>query len=200
MSGTPDHAEARRLPDDWYDGTVPDNFVFDSSNHIHTSYSFRRFTSRVAGAMTLGHGAAIYLNSMFDLGPDARVEIGAYAMLNCVSIICDAAVTIGAYGLISWNVVLVDNLRAPRALKERRAYIDALLAHDLRALSLLQSPRPIAIGENVWIGHDAVILPGVSIGKGSIVGARTMVTESIPDFTVVAGNPARIIRYLEPPP
>ena len=197
MSEARIHGEARRLPDDWYDGTVPNNVVFDSSNRIDTSYSFRRFKSGLANAMTLAHGAAIYLNSMFDLGPDARVEIGAYAMLNGVSIICNSMVSIGAYGLISWNVVLIDNLRAPRGVKERRAYLDALLGNNLRALSLQESPRPIVIGENVWIGHDAVVLPGISIGKGSIVGARTVVTESIPDYAVVAGNPARIIRYLE---
>jgi acetyltransferase-like isoleucine patch superfamily enzyme len=192
--------EGRRLPDDWYDGFVPSNVVFDESNHIDTSYSFRRFRSRAARAMTLGRGAAIYVNSMFDLGPDARVSIGDYAMLNGVSIICDTSVTIGAYGLISWNVLLIDNLRAPRIVKERRAYLDALLrgGGGPGARDLGDSPRPILIGENVWIGHDAVVVPGVSIGKGSIVGARTVVTESIPDFSIVAGNPARITRRLEP--
>jgi len=192
------HGEGRRLPDDWYDGVVPSNVIFDASNHIHTSYSFRRFKSRAPEAMTLGHGAAIYLNSMFDLGRDARVIIGDYAMLNGVSIICDASVTIGAYGLISWNVVLIDNLRAPRMPNERRAYLDRLLRKDPNAPALGETPAPIVIGENVWIGHDAVVLPGVSIGRGSIVGARTVVTQSIPEFAVVAGNPARIIRRLEP--
>jgi acetyltransferase-like isoleucine patch superfamily enzyme len=120
-------------------------------------------------------------------------------MLNGVSIICDAAVTIGAYGLISWNVVLIDNLRAPRSRLERRAYLDAVLGNQRDSISLPESPRPIAIGENVWIGHDAIVLPGVSIGKGSIVGARAVVKEPVPDFAVVAGNPARIIRYLEAP-
>lgn len=50
------------------------------------------------------------------------------------------------------------------------------------------------IGHDVWIGHNAMILPGVNIGNGVIVGAGSVVTRDLPDWSVVAGNPARIIR------
>ena len=66
-------------------------------------------------------------------------------------------------------------------------------------LPLRRQPKPIVIGDNVWIGHDSVVLPGVKIGNGSIVGARSVVTESIPDFAVAVGNPARVIRRLTEP-
>ena len=188
----------RRLVEDWYDGVIPDNVVFDSSNYLETSYAFRPFRSRQERALTLGRGAAIYGNTTFDLGPRARAEIGAFTMLNGVEIICDEAIQIGDFGLISWNVVLMDNYRAPRSVTKRRCYLDALLRNDERALELQEHARPITIGENVWIGHDSVVLPGVTIGPGSIVGARSVVYESIPAFGVAAGNPARVIRYLEP--
>jgi len=58
---------------------------------------------------------------------------------------------------------------------------------------------PIRVERNVWIGFDACILPGVTIGEGSVVGAKSVVTESVPPFTVVAGNPARVIRTLDDP-
>jgi acetyltransferase-like isoleucine patch superfamily enzyme len=54
----------------------------------------------------------------------------------------------------------------------------------------------IAIGDNVWIGRGAMILPGVSIGDHSIVGAGSIVTADVPPRTVVAGNPARVRREL----
>jgi acetyltransferase-like isoleucine patch superfamily enzyme len=57
--------------------------------------------------------------------------------------------------------------------------------------------KPISIGRNVWIGFDCVVLPGVTIGDGSIVGARSVVTEDVPPLTTVAGNPARVIRKIE---
>lgn len=54
--------------------------------------------------------------------------------------------------------------------------------------------RPITVGDDVWIGTRCIILPGVAIGKGVIVGAGSVVTKSVPDYVVVAGNPARIVK------
>jgi virginiamycin A acetyltransferase len=51
------------------------------------------------------------------------------------------------------------------------------------------------IGNDVWIGYDALIMPGVNVGNGAIVGARSVVTKDIPPYCIVAGNPAKIIRY-----
>jgi acetyltransferase-like isoleucine patch superfamily enzyme len=57
--------------------------------------------------------------------------------------------------------------------------------------------RPIHICEGAWVGAGATVLPGVTIGKYAIVGAASVVTKDVPDYAVVAGNPARIIRYLD---
>lgn len=53
---------------------------------------------------------------------------------------------------------------------------------------------PIRIGDDVWIGARAIVLPGVSIGHGAIVGAGSVVTRDVPDFAAVAGVPARVLR------
>jgi virginiamycin A acetyltransferase len=54
---------------------------------------------------------------------------------------------------------------------------------------------PIEIGSDCWVGTEAMIFGGTTIGHGSIVGARAVVTKDVPPFAVVAGNPARVIRY-----
>jgi acetyltransferase-like isoleucine patch superfamily enzyme len=133
---------------------------------------------------------------MFDVGPEGRVDIGEYAMLNGVRIICDNRVEIGDYALISWNVVLMDTHRASRDAGARRRALEALAKSPVRRLPSAEGD-PIRIGPNVWIGFDACVLPGVTIGEGSIVGARSVVTEDIPPFCIAAGNPARIVRALE---
>ena len=58
-----------------------------------------------------------------------------------------------------------------------------------------QKERPVYIGNDVWIGSRVTILPGVKIGNGVIVGAGAVVSRDVPDFAVVVGNPAKIVRY-----
>ena len=57
--------------------------------------------------------------------------------------------------------------------------------------------EPIYIGDDVWIGHRVILLPGVHIGNGCVVGAGAVVTKDIPPYAVVAGVPAKVIRYRE---
>lgn len=58
----------------------------------------------------------------------------------------------------------------------------------------LYSKGPVIIEDNVWIGEKTSILPGVHIGQGSIIGANSVVTKDVPAYSVVAGNPAKIIK------
>lgn len=58
----------------------------------------------------------------------------------------------------------------------------------------LEAAQPISIADNVWIGGGAVILPGVTVGENSVVGAGAVVTRDVPPNTVVVGNPARAVR------
>ena len=60
------------------------------------------------------------------------------------------------------------------------------------------TPRPVKIGNKAWIGWESLILKGVTIGDYAIVGARAVVTKDVPPHCVAAGNPARIIRQIEP--
>ncbi len=60
----------------------------------------------------------------------------------------------------------------------------------------IEYARPITVGNNVWIGGSATILPGVTIGNNVVIGAGSVVTKDVPDNVVVAGNPARVIKHL----
>ena len=73
-------------------------------------------------------------------------------------------------------------------------------AHMLQAEARNQGweeAKPIVIEDNVWLGGSAILLPGVRIGRNAVVGAGAVVTRSVPANTVVAGNPARVIREIE---
>ena len=56
--------------------------------------------------------------------------------------------------------------------------------------------KPVTIGDNVWFGGNCVVLPGVTIGNNVVVGAGSVVTKNVPDNAVIAGNPAKILKYI----
>jgi acetyltransferase-like isoleucine patch superfamily enzyme len=187
----------RKLDWDWYDGMVPENVVLEEQAYLETSYSFLHFRSRVPEAVRIGHGSTIYLGCMFDLGANARVQVGRCSLVNGAWIICDSRIEIGEYALIAWNVVLMDSYRAPFDPKRRSEALRRMSRQSLRRLVEEIEPRPIRIERNVWIGFDSCVLPGVTIGEGAIVGARSVVAEDVPPYTLAAGNPARVIREIK---
>ena len=184
-----------KIPGDWYDGEIPDNVVLDEGSLIETAHAFSLFRSRLSCGLRMHPGASAYGGTMFDVGPEGSVELGRCAMLNAVRLICDAHIEIGDHALFSWNVVVMDSYREPFALDDRRRYREEVAAG--RTPSVRAPAHPVRIGDNVWVGFGSCILPGISIGEGSIVGARSVVTEPVPPYTLVAGNPARVIRTLD---
>lgn len=72
----------------------------------------------------------------------------------------------------------------------------AVMAHGVMATPL--RGKPVCIGDNVYIGYGAIILPGVTIGDNCIIGAGAVVTRDIPEWSVAVGNPARVIKTRDP--
>jgi len=103
-----------------------------------------------------------------------------------VTISVGERVEIGADCLIADRVFIADNHGHPLDPERRRQ----------RQKVLPEEIKPIKIGNNVWIGYQSVILRGVTIGDNSIVGANSVVSKDVPANTVVAGNPAVIVRTL----
>jgi len=59
------------------------------------------------------------------------------------------------------------------------------------------TPKRVKIGSNVWIGSNVTILPSVEIGDGAVVGAGSVVTKNVPEYSIVAGNPAKVIKTIK---
>ncbi len=115
-------------------------------------------------------------------GPNGRLAIGDGSFINYgTSISADSLVSIGADCRIGTYVIILDNNFHS-------------LEPELRDVK--PESAPVIIGEKVWLGARVVVLPGVSIGDGSVIGAGSVVTRDIPARSLAAGVPARVIRDL----
>jgi maltose O-acetyltransferase len=113
-----------------------------------------------------------------DYGTNIAVGDRFYANAGCTVLDC-ARIQIGD------NVLLGPNVQLYAATHP----LDASLRRDG-----LEYAEPITIGDDVWIGGAAIVLPGVTVGDRAIVGAGSVVTNDVPADAVVAGNPARVLR------
>jgi acetyltransferase-like isoleucine patch superfamily enzyme len=136
------------------------------------------------GHLMMEAGSKLIINGNFSIESGGRVSIGKNAVLELgsgyiahnVFIVCKDKITIGNGATISHNVVIRDND-----------------AHEIIDEGYV-SVKPIEIGNHVWIGTNVTILKGVKIGNGAIVGANSLINKNIPEKTIVAGIPAKIIR------
>jgi acetyltransferase-like isoleucine patch superfamily enzyme len=187
------------IPDDWYPGGgIPLNAQVDPSAYVASSFSFRNFRSEQPAGVVLEESSSLYDSATLYINPAGRVRFGAFAMMAGGALFCDAAIEIGAYCLVAWNVLIMDSTIVSMDVEERRAQLEAAAFHRSRWLGPARLSRPVRIGRNVWISFSACILPGVTIGDHSIVGARAVVRDDVPPYSVVAGNPARVVRSLDP--
>lgn len=125
-----------------------------------------------------------------------HISIGEYCYIGEQSHIWSAKnITIGDRVLISHNVNIFDNLTHPISARSRHEHYRKIITSG-HPTSIDLDESPIQIGNDVWIGCQSIIMKGVTIGEGAIIGAGSVVTKSVPPYTIVGGNPAKVIRKL----
>jgi len=134
---------------------------------------------------------------------NAVIQIGDNVYIGASNIYCSSNIVIGNNVLISWGVKIYDH-NSHSLSPEDRIYDIRLAGINIRkgvSLTLNKNwnnvvTEPIYIKDNVWIGMDATILKGVTIGENSIIAAGSVVTKDVEPNTIVGGNPAKIIKKL----
>jgi acetyltransferase-like isoleucine patch superfamily enzyme len=172
--------KGRHLPHDWYAAPVPDNVELGERCWIYSSYAFLHYRSRQAVGVRIGHDTGVYVGTMFEVGRTGSVQIGDLSTLVGPIINTHGTVTIGSYVFIAHEVVIADHFAAVPPADDRDE----------------PGAASIAIADNTWIGARAVLLSGAKIGEGSIVGAGSVIDFEVEPFSVVAGNPASVVRRL----
>lgn len=129
-----------------------------------------------------GKSENAFVNPRFycDYGKNIEVGKNFYANYNC-TILDVAKVMIGDNCMLAPNVAI---------------YTAGHPVHPLTRNTLYEYGIEITIGDNVWIGGNTVICPGAHIGSNTVIGAGSVVTRDIPDYSIAAGNPCRVIRSI----
>ena len=171
----------RHVESDWWDEPIPPNVDFGEGFYCETAQIFRFMRNERRRAQSLW---AI----TFPVTPVARLpsakgpcSVGDFTLLNGALVMAEERIEIGSHCLISWNVGIADSDFHP--LEPAQRLIDA---QALAPFYKDRPPRPklrtapVIIADNVWIGMNAIILKGVTIGENSVVAAGAVVTKSVP--------------------
>ena len=134
-------------------------------------------------------GKGVWIETPFLCDYGAYINIGENTFINANCIFIDNNdITIGANGLIGPHVQIY-TAEHPIKAAER-------IIKSEEGMRYLTSSRPVSIGDNVWIGGNSVIFPGITIGNNVTIGAGSVVTKSIPDNVLAYGNPCKIQKEL----
>ena len=147
-----------------------------------------------------GRRSKIYASVRMDTPPYRRFSLGRRSVIESYSCINNAVgdVLIGDYTRIGLHNTVIGPVTIGSHVNLAQGVVVTALNHNFsdRSLRIDQqgiSTQPVTISDDVWVGANAVILPGVSIGTHAVVAAGAVVTKDVPPYTVVAGVPARVI-------
>jgi maltose O-acetyltransferase len=128
-------------------------------------------------------GEGVWLEPPFFCDHGSNIRLGERVFFNFNCVVLDVArVTIGSDTLFGPAVQIYTATHPLDASVRRQG---------------LEAGKPVVIGADVWVGGGAIILPGVTIGARSVIGAGSVVTKDVPEGVFAAGNPCRVIRALE---
>jgi putative colanic acid biosynthesis acetyltransferase WcaF len=137
-------------------------------------FAWRRFLLRLFGAKV---GRKVLLRPTVRVTYPWKTEIGDYSWVgDHVELYSLDCISIGSHSVIS-----------------QRSYL-CTGSHDMADLAFSYITAPISVGDQVWIASDVFVAPGVKVGRGAVVGARSTVLKDVPPGVVVIGEPARVVR------
>lgn len=187
------------IDNDWYPRGIPSNVTFAKSVFVDSSYGFAGFHSRQAVGLFIDEASGCYDRSSFFTSSLGEIRIGRFTVLNGTTLICKKHITIGDHCMLAWGSVLTDSWldASLHSVEARRTLLKKTADDPSRQYPFFGEAKPVVLEDNCWVGFDAVILPGVRLGRGCVVGCKTVVESDVPPYAVITGSPAKIIRYLD---
>jgi galactoside O-acetyltransferase len=158
-----------------------------------TTIAWRRLKQVSGNRLTVGENSIIHAEISFEQS-GGRIQIGSRTFVGRSDLVCYRSLVIGDDVIMSWGITVVDHDSHSIEWAERR--------DDVRNWGKGQKDwqhvahAPVVVGNKAWVGFNASILKGVTIGEGAVIGACSVVTCDIPPYSLAVGNPARVVRSL----
>ena len=154
--------------------------------------------------LEIGEGSHVFANLSL-LRPEARITIGKRCRIGASTVIAAQSIEIGDDVLMAWGITLMDTdahsllweQRKNDAIQCYKDYLDDRENFIKNKDWSHVGTAGIKIGDKVWIGFNAAVLKGVTIGERSVIGACSLVTEDVPPDSVVTGNPGRVVKRID---
>ncbi|MBV9979721.1 acyltransferase [Bradyrhizobium sp.] len=148
-----------------------------------------------SGKIVIGPNSQV-LGDLSTFAHGGEIRIGEWCYIGEASRIWSAAlIELGDRVLVSHSVNIFDSLTHPLHAAARHAQVKQIFEHG-HPQTLVLDENPVKIRDDAWIGAGAMILRGVTVGEGGIVAAGAVVTRDVPAYSIVAGNPAVLVREL----
>lgn len=158
--------------------------------------------SRNRTYLTIGEDCIVSGSFIFE-SEGGKISIGNHCFIGGSTFISHSAIEIGNNVTIAWGGTIYDHDSHSLNYLDRRKDIDIELDDIRNGRNFVKNKnwdivnsKPIQICDDVWIGMNVIVLKGVTIGRGAIVGAGSVVTKNVPEWTMVAGNPAKVVKLL----
>lgn len=155
--------------------------------------NYRGMRRRPPSVLSIGAGS-IFEGSIAADRSGCSVTIGERTFFGQSTIVTAERVDIGDDVLVSWGCTIVDH--DSHSLDWQQRQHDVTDHYQGRKDWQAVPVRPVRIGNKAWIGFNVIILKGVTVGEGAMVAAGSVVRHDVPDYTLVAGNPAVVVRSL----
>lgn len=179
--------------------SVPESTIFldGTSIRFDNSTDDRKY-------ITVGEYGIIRASFIFE-SSSGYIKIGNNVHIGSATIICRSSIEVENDVTMAWGITLYDHdshsvFWDHRKNDNAQCYKDYIEFNGNNVVNKDWAnvlSKPIHICSKVWIGFDVTVLKGVTIGEGAVVGAKSVVTKDVPAWTVVAGNPAKVVRQLK---